>query len=53
MNHEGERTGEGGWGKAEGGTVRERIVRPATPEEKERHQQIRGEIQQELPELKR
>ncbi len=32
--------------------VRQRIQRPATPEEKERHQQIRQEIEQELPELK-
>jgi hypothetical protein len=33
--------------------VRQRIVRPATPEEKERHRQIRDEIEDELPELKR
>ena len=32
--------------------IRQRIRRPATPEEKERHQQIRQEIEQELPELK-
>lgn len=31
--------------------VRQRIVRPATPEEKERHQEIRRQIEQELPEL--
>jgi hypothetical protein len=33
--------------------VRKRIVRPATPEEKERHRQVRDEIEEELPELKR
>ncbi len=33
--------------------VRQRIVRPATPEEKERHAQIREKIEEELPELKR
>lgn len=32
--------------------IRQRIHRPATPEEKQRHQQIRQEIEQELPELK-
>ena len=32
--------------------VRQRIVRPATPEEKERHQTIRQEIEADLPELK-
>ncbi len=32
--------------------IRNRIVRPASPEEVERHQQIREQIQQELPELK-
>lgn len=32
--------------------VRQRINRRATQEEKERHQQIRQEIEQELPELK-
>ena len=32
--------------------VHDRIVRPATPEEKERHRQIRQEIEEELPELK-
>ncbi len=31
--------------------VRNRVLRPATPEEKERHRRIRAEIQQELPEL--
>jgi type III secretory pathway component EscU len=31
---------------------RQRIERPATPEEKARHQQIRQEIEEELPELK-
>ena len=29
------------------------IVRPATPEEKERHRQIREQVEEELPELKR
>ena len=33
--------------------VRQRIVRPATPEEKERHRQVREKIEEELPELKR
>jgi hypothetical protein len=33
--------------------VRQRIVRPATEEEKERHGQIREKIEEELPELKR
>ncbi len=32
--------------------IRRRIVRDATPEEKERHRAIRAEIEQELPELK-
>ena len=32
--------------------VRERILRPATPEEKERHRQIREQIEGELPEMK-
>jgi hypothetical protein len=32
--------------------IRKRIVREATPEEKERHQKIRDEIERELPELK-
>jgi len=32
--------------------IRKRIARPATPEEKERHQQIRDRISEELPELK-
>jgi hypothetical protein len=32
--------------------LRQRIQRPATPDEKERHQQIRKEIDAELPELK-
>ncbi len=32
--------------------IRQRIIREATPEEKERHRSIREEIQQELPELK-
>lgn len=32
--------------------IRNRIVREATPEERERHEAIRQEIQQELPELK-
>jgi hypothetical protein len=31
--------------------IRKRIVRPATPEEKERHQLIREQIEQESPEL--
>jgi hypothetical protein len=29
--------------------IRQRIVREATPEEKERHRALRAEIQQELP----
>ncbi len=33
--------------------VRQRVFRPATPEEKERHGQIREKIEEELPELKR
>jgi hypothetical protein len=33
--------------------IRRRILREATPEEKERHRAIREEIQQELPDLKR
>lgn len=32
--------------------IRERILRPATPQEKDRHQRIRQQIEQELPELK-
>jgi hypothetical protein len=32
--------------------IRNRILRQATAEEKERHRAIREEIQQELPELK-
>jgi hypothetical protein len=32
--------------------IRRRILREATPEEKERHLTIRAEIQEELPELK-
>lgn len=32
--------------------VRQRILRPATPEERERHRQIRDQSQGELPELK-
>ena len=32
--------------------ARRRILREATPEEKERHRVIREEIQQELPDLK-
>jgi hypothetical protein len=32
--------------------IRQRIRRPATPEEKARHEQIRREIAEELPELK-
>ena len=32
--------------------IRQRIQRPATQEEKARHQQIRQEIEKELPELK-
>jgi hypothetical protein len=32
--------------------IPKRIVRPATPEEKERHQEIREQIGRELPELK-
>jgi hypothetical protein len=31
--------------------IRQRIVREATPEEKERHRTLRAEIEQELPEL--
>jgi hypothetical protein len=31
--------------------IRQRIVRPATPEEKERHQLIRRQIAEELPEI--
>ncbi len=31
--------------------IRNRILRPATPEEAERHQQIREQVEQELPEL--
>ncbi len=32
--------------------IRRRIIREATPEEKERHRTTREQIQQELPELK-
>ncbi len=32
--------------------IRQRILREATPEEKERHRTIREEIQREMPELK-
>ncbi len=32
--------------------IRQRIVREATPEEKERHRALRDEIERELPELK-
>src|SRR5580658_7697609 len=32
--------------------IRNRIVREATPEEKERHRAIREQVEQELPELK-
>ena len=32
--------------------IRQRIVREATPEEKERHRTIREEVERELPELK-
>jgi hypothetical protein len=32
--------------------IRQRIQRPATPEEKIRHHQIRQEIEEELPDLK-
>ncbi len=31
--------------------IRRRILRSATPEERERHQQIRQQVEQELPEL--
>jgi hypothetical protein len=31
--------------------IRQRIVRPATPEERDRHQGIREQIDQEFPEL--
>lgn len=34
-------------------TVRQRILRPATAEEKDRHARIRQEIKEELPELRR
>ncbi len=33
--------------------IRQRILRPATPEEKQQHGQIREKIEEELPELKR
>jgi hypothetical protein len=33
--------------------IRNRIVREATPEEKERHRAIREGVEQDLPELKR
>ena len=32
--------------------IRKRIVREATPEEKDRHRVIRDQVEQELPELK-
>ena len=32
--------------------IRKRIVREATPEEKERHHTIREQVEQDLPELK-
>jgi PAB1-binding protein PBP1 len=32
--------------------IRERILRPATPEEKERHLRVRQQIQEEMPEIK-
>ncbi len=32
--------------------IRQRIIRPATAEEKQRHQQVRQQIQAERPELK-
>jgi hypothetical protein len=32
--------------------IRKRIVREATPEEKQRHRTIREQVEQELPELK-
>jgi hypothetical protein len=35
-----------------GHEIRNRIIREATPEEKERHRVIRDEIEQELPALK-
>ena len=31
--------------------IRQRIIRPATPDERDRHQRIREQIKQELPEL--
>jgi len=31
--------------------IRKRILRPATPEEQQRHRLIRSQIEQELPEL--
>ncbi|HPM79967.1 MAG TPA: hypothetical protein PLF81_04680 [Candidatus Anammoximicrobium sp.] len=31
--------------------IRQRTLRSATPEERERHQQIRQQVEQELPEL--
>ena len=33
--------------------IRQRIERPATEEEKARHRQIRSEIEEELPDLKK
>jgi hypothetical protein len=33
--------------------IRNRIVRPATPEEKDRHREIPRAVEEELPELKR
>ena len=35
-----------------GSEIRQRMVREATPEEKERHRAPRDEIERELPELK-
>ena len=32
--------------------IRQRLLRPATLKEKERHQQIRQQVEQEMPELK-
>ncbi len=31
--------------------IRQRIIRPATPDERDRHQRIREQIKQEFPEL--
>jgi hypothetical protein len=33
--------------------VRQRLLRPATPEAKERHAEIRRQVEQELPELQK